>query len=109
MAEDASSIHAGRMVYAWIADHNGHGKLRPALIVAQIDEANDDPLLVVMAITTTFPDPPPERCVPLPWHPRAHPVTRLRERSAAVVNWIAQIHVSDVVGFGVRCLRGKCG
>ncbi len=52
-----------------------------------------------MAITT-FTDPPPEFCVPLPWHPQGHPVTRLHQRSAAVVNWLASILSIDVVGYG---------
>jgi len=54
----------------------------------------------VAAITTTFPDPAPVFCVPLPWHPRQHPVTRLRERSAAVVNWLAAIEPNDIAGYG---------
>jgi hypothetical protein len=54
----------------------------------------------VVAVTMTFANPPPSDCVPIPWHPRGHPVTQLRQRSAAVVSWLASIESSDIVGFG---------
>ena len=42
-----------------------------------------------MAVTTTFPDPPPKWHVPLPWNPDPRRVrTGLAQRSAAVVNWV---------------------
>ena len=95
-----SSLRSGRIVFAWIEDRNGFGKLRPAVVITSDQELPTVERLVVMAITTTFPDPPPHFCVPLPWHPRGHPVTRLNRRSAAVVNWLATIGVDDVVGYG---------
>jgi mRNA-degrading endonuclease toxin of MazEF toxin-antitoxin module len=94
------SIRYGRIVFAWIRDRNGHGKLRPAIILTPDDEIPAAEELAVMAITTTFANPPPPFCVPLPWHPRRHPVTHLHQRSAAVVNWLAALTADDVVGFG---------
>src|SRR5437870_4372201 len=95
-------------------DRNRHAKLRPAIIITEDSEISPDADLVVMAITTTFTDPPPEFCVPLPWYPRGHPVTRLQQRSAAVVNWLSSIRASDVVGYGgevpaktMRVIRAK--
>jgi len=70
------------------------------LILTENDEISPNEELSVMAITTTFADPPPLFCVPLPWHPREHPVTKLHQRSAAVLNWLAMIHPTDVVGYG---------
>ena len=55
--------------------------------------------LVVVAVTTTFTDPPPDYCVPLPWHPRGHPVTKLSRRSAAVCNWVVAINPDEIGGF----------
>jgi hypothetical protein len=55
--------------------------------------------LVVVAVTTTFADPPPENCVPVPWHPRGHPVTKLTRRSAAVCDWIVAIDPHEIGGF----------
>ncbi len=98
MASPHPSIRSGRIVFTWIEDRNGYAKLRPAVIISQ-DFHSGDPL-VVMAITTTFPDPPPEFCVALPWHPRGHPITRLHQRSAAVVNWLAKIFPDDIIGYG---------
>ncbi|HWB52697.1 MAG TPA: type II toxin-antitoxin system PemK/MazF family toxin, partial [Tepidisphaeraceae bacterium] len=97
-------IRHGRIIFCWIKDHNGHAKLRPAVIVSQ--DIRPAGLLVVMAITTTFSDPPPEFCIALPWHPREHPVTRLRKRSAAVVNWLATISSDDIIGFGGDVPKG---
>jgi hypothetical protein len=93
-------VRHGRIIYAWIADRNGFTKLRPAIVLTPEDEIAEAEQLSVMAITTTFPNPPPPFCVPLPWHPRAHPTTRLHKRSAAVVNWLASIWTDDIIGFG---------
>jgi hypothetical protein len=93
-------VRHGRIIYAWIADRNGFKKLRPAIIVTPEDEISDADQLSIMAITTTFTDPPPPFCVPLPWHPRAHPTTRLHKRSAEVVNWLSSIRADDIIGFG---------
>jgi hypothetical protein len=59
--------------------------------------AVDQPLLV-MAITTTYSEPPPRGHVPLPWNNEPQRVaTRLRRRSAAVVYWLDTIGPSDVL------------
>jgi hypothetical protein len=56
----------------------------------------DEPLLA-LAVTTTFPDPPPDDCVPLPWHPQGRVLTGLRKRSAAVLSWIVSLDIADVL------------
>ena len=100
MAIARPPIRRGRIVFAWIEDRNGYAKLRPAVVLTRDDEIATADELVVAAVTTTFGDPPPHYCVPLPWHPREHPVTRLNRRSAVVVNWLASVAAEDVVGFG---------
>ena len=100
MATSRPSIRYGRIVFTWIKDRNGHGKLRPAVVLTPDKEIPDADNLVVAAITTTFADPPPKFCVPVPWHPRGHSVTGLHQRSAAVVNWLAPLRAADIVGFG---------
>ncbi|MEA2709002.1 MAG: mRNA interferase MazF [Phycisphaerales bacterium] len=99
MANARPSIRYGRIVFAWIEDRNGYGKLRPAAILTSDEEIPDAEKLVVAAITTTFADPPPPFCVPIPWHPRGHPVTHLNQRSAVVTNWLAMLATDNVVGF----------
>jgi mRNA-degrading endonuclease toxin of MazEF toxin-antitoxin module len=103
-------------VFCWIVDRNGFGKLRPAVVITDDEEIEPDSKLVVMAITTTFRDPPPSNHVTLPWHPRGHPVTRLTKRSAAVVDWLSPIHPSDIAGYGgdvperiMRVIQSKLG
>jgi mRNA-degrading endonuclease toxin of MazEF toxin-antitoxin module len=68
-------------------------------VVITDDEIATGGKLVVVAVTTTFADPPPKNCVPVPWHPRGHPVTRLTRRSAAVCDWIVAIDPDEIGGF----------
>ena len=100
MAIARPSIRYGRIVFAWLEDRNGHGKLRPAVILTPDEEIADVESLAVAAITTTFGDPPPDFCVAIPWHPRGHPVTHLHQRSAVVTNWLRALTADDMVGFG---------
>jgi len=64
------------------------------------DDISAEADLTVIALTTTFTNPPPDFCLPVAWHPRGHPVTRLQQRTAAVVNWLSRIRPTDIVGFG---------
>ena len=100
MGDDLSALRYGRIIYTWMADHHGHGKLRPAVVLTPDHQIAADQKIVVAAITTTFTDPPPHYCVKLPWHPNGTTSTKLRSRSAAVANWLAVISDSDVVGYG---------
>jgi hypothetical protein len=102
------SIRQGRIVYAWISDRNGHTKLRPAIVMTPDDEIGSAAALVVMAITTTFSEPPPWECVPLPWHPRKHPVTHLHKRSAAVVSWLSSLRDEGIIGYGGDVPQRTC-
>jgi len=96
----SSPLRYGRIVFAWIEDRNGFTKLRPAVVVVKDEDITNDRELILVAVTTTFADPPPEFCIPLPWHPRGHPVTRLTKRSAAVCNWLSVTRPERIVGFG---------
>ena len=58
-----------------------------------------DQPIEVMAITSTFPDPPPDNHVELPWHPQGQASTGLRRRSAAVLTWLAEVDPSDILRF----------
>ena len=100
MATARPPLRYVRIVYAWIEDHRGHAKLRPAVVITDDRDIGPGAPIVVMAVTTTFPDPTPRDCVPLPWHPRSHPITRLNRRSAAVISWLSTIGVADVTGYG---------
>jgi hypothetical protein len=50
-----------------------------------------------MAISTSYPTPPPLGHVELPWHNDKKRVsTRLNQRSAAVVNWLRFVHPDEI-------------
>jgi hypothetical protein len=59
-----------------------------------------DKPLIVAAITTTFAEPPPSNHMKLPWHPRGSVSTKLRQRSAVVLDWQSTITPDEVVAFG---------
>ena len=87
MAIRPEDVRYGRIIYTWIEDHRGYGKLRPALVLTRDELLQTGAELIVAAITTTFPKPPPRNHVELPWHPRGIAATRLTARSAVVLNW----------------------
>lgn len=72
-------------------------KDRRCVVVDPIDPADRVPTLVVVAISTTLPDPLPDFCVPLPWQLPRHPATGLTARCAAVCNWVAEVDASRIL------------
>ena len=94
MASPKPDLRRGRVGRAVIADpRGGNRKRRPVLVINPADPA----AVVVMGVTTSFPDPPPPLHVPLPWNTDPRRVgTRLGRRSAAVVNWVAAIPAEDI-------------
>ena len=93
-------LRQGRIVIAWISDRKGWQELRPVVILTDDDAIQRDPEFVFAAVTTTFRDPSPRNVIPLPWHPRGHPVTGLSRRSAVVTDWLVVLRNEDVVGLG---------
>ena len=59
MAIRTEDVRYGRIIYAWIEDHRGYGKLRPALVLTHNELLAIGAELIVAAITTTFPNPAP--------------------------------------------------
>jgi mRNA-degrading endonuclease toxin of MazEF toxin-antitoxin module len=96
---DRPELRRGRIVWAVLRDRHGNAKRRPAVVLTPTADIRDDAPLIVVAVTTTFPDPPPDDCVPLPWHPAGRVLTKLRQRSAAVISWIAEMNADDVLDF----------
>jgi len=91
----------GRIIWASVRDRRGFRKDRPCIIISRSEDIRADRPIAVMAVTTTFSDPPPHWHVTLPWNndPR-RVVTRLSERSAAVVEWLDWVDPRDVLDFG---------
>src|SRR3954470_12541514 len=95
------ALRRGRIVWATVRDRHGFIKHRPVVILTPTEQIDPDGgKLEVMAITTSYLDPPPAGHIELPWHPRGHARTKLNRRSAAVVTWLDSIGVDDVEGFG---------
>jgi hypothetical protein len=59
-----------------------------------LNSPNSDGRLTVVACSTQSCDPALE--VQLPWDPKGHPMTKLKKRTFATVDWIEEISVSDV-------------
>ncbi|HET6882074.1 MAG TPA: type II toxin-antitoxin system PemK/MazF family toxin [Pirellulales bacterium] len=89
-------LMTGRIVWADVADPNGHCKLRPTVIVTPTDELAASRWIDVVAVTSRLEDPLPDDYVLLPWHTQGHPRTGLNRRCAAVCNWLAQISEADI-------------
>ena len=99
MPANLSDLRYGRVVEAVFTDHNGIQKRRTALILTPTADISPHQPLVLMAITTTFPDPPPPGFIPLPWNNDPRRVsTGLARRSAAMVEWIQVIDATDILG-----------
>jgi len=92
-----TELRGGRIVWAVVRDQRGISKQRPVIILTATKDIAASDILEVMAITTTFPSPPPADHVELPWHPQGNAATRLRRRSAAVLTWLDEIEAGDIL------------
>lgn len=99
MERPAGQVRQGAIWTASVADRNGFAKVRPVMIVTATDEVVLDEPIVLAAITSQFPDPPPQECVALPWAPGGHPATRLWKRSAVVCTWLVEVRPSALVEY----------
>jgi mRNA-degrading endonuclease toxin of MazEF toxin-antitoxin module len=92
-------LREGRIVWAIVRDPNGFRKRRPAVILTPTLEISRNQPLVLMAITTSYPDPAPAHYIELPWHPnRRQTSTGLARRSAAVLNWLDTVYPDEIDG-----------
>ena len=98
MAEGTPDLRYGRIIWARVTDTRGYRKDRPCIVLTPTAEITHNAPMVVMAITTTFPDPTPPDCVVLPWNndPRKTR-TQLSRRSAAVTTWLETIYPDEVL------------
>lgn len=97
MPFDLSKLRQGSIAWANLKDPHGNLKLRPCVVLTETSEIILDGPFVVVAITTTYPAPPPFEFVELPWSPMGHPATGLRKRSAAACHWLVSTKSSEIV------------
>jgi mRNA-degrading endonuclease toxin of MazEF toxin-antitoxin module len=92
-----SQLCRGRIVWVELLDPQGQNrKLRPAVVVTPDVDIRDDGDVWVVAISTQFREAPAEVQVELPWDRRGHPRTKLKERCAAVCNWMEKVPVAAI-------------
>jgi len=96
-------LQYGQVIWGLFRDPHGFRKHRPAIVLTPTNEIAEDVPIVVMCVTTTFPEPPPARCIPLPWNPDPRRVaTGLAQRSAAVLDWFDTMYPDEIEKIGGR-------
>ena len=90
-------IAQGTIAWAEVDDPKGRKrKMRPIVIITKTPEIALDRPIVAVAITTTYPDPPTDEYVELPWMRSCHPATGLSKRSAAACKWLISVKPSEI-------------
>lgn len=90
-------MREGQIVWATLRDRNGFRKQRPAIVLTPTDEITADDPIVLMAVTTTFTDPPPADHIGLPWNAdRRRTSTHLARRSDAVIRWLDTTYLDEI-------------
>jgi mRNA-degrading endonuclease toxin of MazEF toxin-antitoxin module len=94
-------LQQGSIVWVRVNDSAGRNpKCRPAVVVTPTREITENVPLVVVAVTTTIPDPRPDNYIALQWHRGKHPVTGLRVACCAVCDWLIEIEQSAIEQIG---------
>jgi hypothetical protein len=92
-----SKLCLGRIVWAIRPDPNGqNSKCRPWIILTATDEISEEDPFVAVAISSQGDIDNSELLVELPWGPGQKSGTKLSRWSAAVCNWFAAIHFSEL-------------
>ena len=87
----SGSYRPGDIVKVVLNEDRGGHKPRWKLILSTLESHADSSYYLCVAISTTFPEPPPAMNVPLPWHPLGTASTGLRKRSAAILDWVRRM------------------
>jgi len=100
LSAERPELRLGRIIWAILEDFRGVPKLRPAIVLTPTTQLQPDEPFAVVAISTSYPEPPPQNHVELPWHPdRRRVQTRLNKRSAAVLTWLRAVREDEVEDF----------
>jgi mRNA-degrading endonuclease toxin of MazEF toxin-antitoxin module len=87
----------GRIVWLELLDPQGRNpKCRPAVIVSPDADIGADGEVWVVGVSTQRNEAPAEVQAELPWDPRKHPRTGLRERCAAICTWMKKVKVLSI-------------
>lgn len=88
------------MVWVTVADHRGHEKLRPAVVLTATEKIDLQGEVVVVAVTTTLEDPLGKEFVELPWSAHQRSPNLFRRRSAAKCDWRRVVRARDCTHSG---------
>jgi len=89
-------LQQGMIVWVLATDPRGHRRRRPVVIVTSDQEIAAGARMVGVAVTTSFPEPPPPGYVNLPWDSSGRAGTQLQRRSAAGCGWLVSFHADDI-------------
>jgi len=97
MLHDQGNYRPGHIVKVRLDDSRGAGKIRWMLVLSDLQSEPNHPFFLCVAISTTFPHPPPANSFPPPWHPSGSASTGLRKRSAAILDWVRKIPPDAII------------
>ncbi len=75
----------------------GNPKNRFAVVITPQEKIDLGDTLDIVAITGTFPEPPPWDHVPMPWHPEGKSANRFRKKCFAVCSWLDEVERDRVI------------
>jgi PemK-like, MazF-like toxin of type II toxin-antitoxin system len=90
-------LEPGRIISAWVKDHNGHEKRRPAVVMTPMSDIASGRPVFAFAISTKFTQPLPPNQVFLPADPDGVQGTLLEKDSVAVCDWHVVVDQGDIL------------
>lgn len=92
-----SRLEPGRIIRAWVKDHSGHEKRRPAVVMTSASDIALGRPVFAFAISTKFTRPIPPNQVFLPADPNGVHGTLLEKDCVAVCDWHVVIDQGDIL------------
>jgi mRNA-degrading endonuclease toxin of MazEF toxin-antitoxin module len=95
-----SRLEPGRIIKAWVKDHGGHEKKRPAVVMTPAADIASGRPVFAFAISTKFARPLPPSQVFLPADPSGAQGTFLEKDCVAVCDWHVVVDQGDILKVG---------
>ncbi len=89
-------LHPGRIIWHVAPGDRGSGKTRPMVVTTRrIDIVRGKPIVAVVC-STHFREPPEPNEILIPSDPEGAVVTRLREKTVAVCDWLVTLQSDEI-------------